>query len=415
MNKPGLKGQFEEKCMIGISLMENSVMEYGWGSQREMQEFMGMPDKIGRPMAELWMGAHPKDPSKVMVDGQWRSLERVISENSEAALGSAVSESFGAKLPFLFKLLAIESPLSIQVHPDMSRAERGYLRENSAGIPLGAPERNYKDENHKPEVICALTDFCGLIGFREIKEIVELFEEAFPSVLDAELAMLRDLKDPKGLEKFFTSLMKMKGKSKTRILSMAGEIAENRGGTDPAFYRVKQLCEKFPGDTAALFPLMLNVVDLKPGDAVYIAPGELHAYLNGMGIELMSNSDNVLRGGLTNKHVDVEELLKIVDFREQPVNRISPSVIGKGEIQYSTPAKEFLLSILTIKEKGIFKSRPNQGPEILLCAGGTANIRDTKNGVSLFLKKGQSAFVPASVSKYELEGATIFFRASVPI
>jgi len=401
--------------VIGISLMENSVMEYGWGSQREIQEFLGMPDEVGRSMAELWMGAHPKAPSKVMVNGKWRSLERVISEDPETVLGSAVSEGFGAALPFLFKLLAIESPLSIQVHPEMGRAELGYMRENRTGIPLGAPERNYRDKNHKHEIICALTDFCGLIGFREIKEIIELFEEAFASVLDAELAMLRDLKEPKGLEKFFTSLIKMKGKSKAGILGMAGEISAKRGGTDPAFFWVRQLCEKFPGDTAALFPLMLNVVELKPGEAVYIAPGELHAYLNGMGIELMSNSDNVLRGGLTNKHVDVEELLKIVDFRERPVDRIVPSVLGKGEIRYSTPAKEFLLSILTIKEKGIFRSRPNQGPEILLCTGGSADIRDSKNGECLSLKKGQAAFVPASVSQYEVGGATILFRASVPI
>ena len=161
--------------MIGISLMENSVMEYGWGSQREIQEFLGMPDEVGRSMAELWMGAHPKAPSKVMVNGKWRSLERVISEDPETVLGSAVSEGFGAALPFLFKLLAIESPLSIQVHPEMGRAELGYMRENRTGIPLGAPERNYRDKNHKHEIICALTDFCGLIGFREIKEIIELF------------------------------------------------------------------------------------------------------------------------------------------------------------------------------------------------------------------------------------------------
>ena len=400
--------------MNKILILKNPIQEYAWGSKTVIQDLLGITGSKDVPMAELWMGAHPKAASSVLIDGEWKSLDKVIERDPEAILGKDAAKRFYMKLPFLFKVLAIDRPLSVQVHPTFEQARTGFARENSLGIPLNAPNRNYKDENHKPEILCAITPFQGLNGFREIREILALMERIASSSLSEELNHLRMEANTIGLKNFFTALMRMDSPRQSLIVKDAVKAAEKWAGEDQAFYWMVELNKAYPGDIGVFSPVILNLVQLEPGEAIYLPAGELHAYLHGVGIELMANSDNVLRGGLTPKYIDVIELLEIVNFRNRPIKIIKPGRDGMTERTYPTPAEEFLLSMFSVDERTVFTSPQDRSVEVLICLKGKADVKDLGNRELLHLDKGKSIIVPAAVSQYQIEGNATFYKASIP-
>lgn len=371
-----------------IALLESTVQGYAWGSTTAIPDLLGVePD--GKPKAELWIGAHPKAPSRV---GD-RSLDALVAGAPAEVLGARVAERFG-QLPFLMKVLAAKEPLSIQCHPDKAQAEAGFARENAARIPLDAPERNYRDANHKPELICALSRFRALKGFRELPEIVEHFEQL-------ELQSMGPFPNER-IEAFFERLMLLPATDEKRIVDQAAAAAAKVDGY--AFSTLLELYERYPGDIGVLAPLFLNCVTLEPGQALFLKARELHSYLEGVGIEIMASSDNVLRGGLTPKHVDVQELLRTLTFEPAPPEILDPAPV-EGERTYAAPVSEFLLSSISVA--GAFTPETRTGIEILLATEGTVRVND------LPLPKGQACVVTGD-EPYVLYGAGQVFRARVP-
>ena len=401
--------------MRKIAILRNTVQEYAWGSRTAIAELLGQPVPADKPQAELWMGAHPKSPSLVLCDGIWRPLLEVIEENPEEVLGNKVAARFSARLPFLFKVLASEKPLSIQAHPNLAQARQGFLRENELKIPSDAPNRNYKDDNHKPEIICALTPFWALIGFRKIEEIIVLLDRLQIQSLEEQIDILRAQPNSGGLKAFFRAVMTLDKQSQEKVVSEALASAAARAEEDPISGWMIKLHQEYPGDIGVLSAALLNLIRLEPGEALYQPAGELHAYLEGVGIELMANSDNVLRGGLTPKHVDVPELLKTLNFSEGKADILKPKRLSSGESVYHTPTEEYVLSFITIGESSWYKSETKRSVEVMICTEGEADIEDLGDNSSIRLAKGSSIIVPAAVEQYRLAGNATIFKAAVPL
>jgi mannose-6-phosphate isomerase len=401
--------------MTGICLLKNPIQEYAWGSYTAIPELLGSDSPAKTPQAELWMGAHPKAPSKVKCNGKWRSLLALINENSKDILGEKVAPKFQNRLPYLFKVLAAAKPLSIQAHPSLEQAKKGFKRENRLSIPLDAPDRNYKDDNHKPECICALTFFWALNGFRKISAIVSLLERICPQGLKKELDFLRQKPDSDGLKHFFQTVMTMDRKSQKQVVDDAVKNVEPVKSDNKAYQWMIDLNKEYPSDIGVLSPIILNLICLEPGQAMFLPAGTLHAYLDGVGIELMANSDNVLRGGLTPKHVDVQELLNILDFEEREINILDMKRINPCEYRYESHAEEFALSIIKVKTDMDYYSTDKRCVEILLCTDGDALVADLAENKCVHVKKGMSILIPAVVKKYGIKGDAVFYKAAVPI
>ena len=401
--------------MRKIGLLKNIIQEYAWGSRTAILELLGQSVPADKPQAELWMGTHPKAPSQVFADGLWRSLPEVIQESPEETLGQEVAARFSNKLPFLFKVLAAAKPLSIQAHPDKEQAGQGFARENELGIPLDAPHRNYRDDNHKPEILCALTPFWALNGFRQIEETLSLLEEARIPGLAEIVSFLRSHPNRDGLKKFFNDLMTTDSGKQRKIVEQAVNYAEKRTHEEPVWTWMIKLNAEYPGDMGVLSPIFLNLVRLEPQQAMYLPAGELHGYLEGVGIELMANSDNVLRGGLTPKHIDVQELLAVLNFTDGDLNILSPENLTPGEAIYSTEAEEFVLSVIRIKKAAPFSSPGDRSVEMMMCTEGEVSVTDLSAGDITRLTRGISIIVPAAVRQYSIEGDGILYKAAVPV
>lgn len=394
--------------------LRNRIQEYDWGSKVAIPSLLGLPPS-SKPMAEMWMGAHPRAPSEVQVNGEWERLDQVISKDPVSILGRDVANKFSNELPFLFKVIAADKPLSVQAHPNREQAIAGFERENRLQIPLDAPERNYKDTNHKPEILCAISKFELLKGFRDIAEIISLMERVCPMSLKSELEFLKKRMDSYGLKTFYSSVMKMDKKKKSMAIEELLRNAEKYIKFEPAYSLVIRLNKVFPMDIGVFSPLLLNRVILNPGEAIYIPAGELHAYIGGVGVELMANSDNVLRGGLTHKHVDVDELLSILNFEYGPVHVITPKITGQAEAIYFTPAEEFMLHVININYKNSFVSSENRSVEVMIVVEGEAKIRDFKDNNMLVLKRGDSVLIPSLMPRYNIHGNAHIYKASVPV
>jgi len=401
--------------MRKIGLLKNIIQEYAWGSRTAILELLGQSVPADKPQAELWMGTHPKAPSQVFADGLWRSLPEVIQESPEETLGQEVAARFSNKLPFLFKVLAAAKPLSIQAHPDKEQAGQGFARENELGIPLDAPHRNYRDDNHKPEILCALTPFWALNGFRQIEETLSLIEEARIPGLAEIVSSLRSHPNRDGLKKFFKDLMTTDSGKQRKIVEQAVNSAEKRTHEESVWTWMIKLNAEYPGDMGVLSPIFLNLVRLEPQQAMYLPAGELHGYLEGVGIELMANSDNVLRGGLTPKHIDVQELLAVLNFTDGDLNILSPENLTPGEAIYSTEAEEFVLSVIRIKKAAPFSSPGDRSVEMMMCTEGEVSVTDLSAGDITRLTRGISIIVPAAVRQYSIEGDGILYKAAVPV
>jgi len=399
--------------MNRIGLLKNIVKEYSWGSYTAIPKLLGKRPPYDKPQAELWMGAHPSGSSMIRTEGGWESFSGLIKKCPDEILGKNCAKKYGGELPFLFKVIAASEPLSIQAHPNRTMAKKGFKRENRLGIPLDSFRRNYKDENHKPECVCALTDFEALCGFRGVSETVLLLKKACPGTLKKQINELKNNTDSSGLKSFFTSVMTMDNDRKKSVVSEAFRNAGIFADENPAFKWVSVIAGKYPSDIGAIAPLFLNYVYLEPGQAMFLQTGQLHAYLEGVALELMADSDNVIRGGLTPKHVDVQELLNIVKFKQLKTGIILPEK-NRNESIYGTPAGEFVLSAINVTNGETYTGPEKRSVEIILCIEGRAVIAGSEND-KLNIAKGKSVIIPASVKKYSISGKATLYKAAVPL
>ncbi|MGE6106857.1 mannose-6-phosphate isomerase, class I [Aeromonas sobria] len=386
-------------------LMNNPIQGYDWGSTDALTRLFGIQNPAGAPQAELWMGAHANGCSLVEVGGLSVRLSELIAGRSLAMLGESTVTRFGS-LPFLFKVLCAEKALSIQVHPSKAQAEVGFAREEAAGIAVDAPHRNYRDDNHKPELVFALTPYQAMNGFREFGAILALFERvAAPSLAPLVGAFAAD-QSPAGLSVFFRALLTLEGECKEAALVALRAYADDHQGEE-VFALVLTLFDQYPGDVGLFAPLLLNVVTLKPGQAMYLDAGTPHAYVHGTGLEIMANSDNVLRAGLTAKHLDVDELIACTRCQPKPADELllSPRRAGLAQ-HFDVPVSDFTFSVYDAGTHSLATT----SAEILFAINGSLILR-WDGQPPLALARGQSAFLPACLGPYEVSAQGCFARA----
>lgn len=382
-----------------IFKLNNPIKNFQWGCTSAFSELFKIANPHQLPQAEMWMGAHPNGSSTVTIDKEESTLVDAISSNPSLWLGDK-SGRYEDKLPFLVKILAANQPLSIQVHPSKEAAQVGFDKENELGIALDAAERNFKDANHKPELVYAITPYLAMNGFRELSSIHRLFSAAIlpslKSILDPFLAMPTQ----ETLEQLFAAILQMdeqqKANAVSELLRFESTIEESAEVIE-TFKLITELAKLYPNDVGLFSPLFLNVVELKPGEAMFLFAETPHAYLKGVGVEVMANSDNVLRAGLTPKYIDVPALLANTRFESIKSNelRMPPSVDGQRLI-YPIPVDDFKFDIIQDGTLDIAVS----SPEIVLCIDGTVELCSSQSRV--ILTTGESAIIPAATSSYSL-------------
>ena len=383
-------------------LLTNPVQRYAWGSVTAIPQFLGVsPD--GEPWAELWMGAHPRAPSQVSIAGVSRSLSEVIEEDPNTYLGPTFAQT--RRLPYLFKYLAAAQPLSIQCHPDDQQARTGYDREEAAGVPRGAAHRVYPDPTAKPELVVAQSTFVGLKGFRTVEDLhVQL--SAFG--LDA-LRPAPDLPAAEAVRAAFCRLMQATASDQRAWLEVAVARARERQGREAQW--ITALSERYPGDAGALAPALLNIFCLQPGEALFLRARELHAYLEGSALELMANSDNVLRGGLTKKHVDVPELLRVLDFTPRRPEPVTAKTDDEGWLEFETPTPQFSLRRAEVDDRPRHRRR-RDSLEIALCTAGQVQV-EVEGQEAVEIRRGQSVAIAANAGPYIVRGSGQVYLATV--
>jgi mannose-6-phosphate isomerase len=382
-----------------VDLLRNAVRPYAWGSRTTLAKLLGREVPAPHPEAELWMGAHPGDPSMLVApDGTERSLLDVVAADPTGQLGSAVSVRWGGRLPFLLKILAADEPLSLQAHPSAEQAAAGFAREEALGVARDAANRNYPDPTAKPELLCALTEFHALAGFRDPHRTVKLLRAIESPGLTAYTDLLAAEPNSEGMRALFTTWITLPqpalDKLEPELLDACVAHVRGHGEFELECRTILQLGEAYPGDAGVLAALLLNRVVLAPGEAIFLPAGNLHSYLQGAGVEILANSDNILRGGLTPKHVDVPELLRVLDFNcgDMPVLRGEPA--GRA-FAYRPSAPEFELSrIEWDASDGDDVVLAGGMPRIMVCTEGAVCV--VADGREFALRQGQSLWVPAS-------------------
>ncbi|MEF2977774.1 mannose-6-phosphate isomerase, class I [Subtercola sp. YIM 133946] len=423
----------------------NTPRDYAWGSDRAITDLLAMPP-TGRPEAELWLGAHPGSPSVIehpeQVGGA-RTLAEFIANEPDRASGAH------RHLPYLLKILAADKPLSLQAHPTLGMAREGFERENAAGLPLDAPNRNYKDALHKPEVIFALSDtFDALCGFRRVDEIHAVLGvlkaadaraavpepellAAFESQLRGDTAealrttvqwLLSGDQQVSALVDHVTALVS----SDPELVSGGASRDVSGGDFGEALATVRSLALEYPGDPGVVLSLLLNRVTLKRGEALFLPAGNIHAYLRGVGVELMAASDNVLRGGLTPKYIDVPELLRVLRFESLPVPYLEPEHPQPGVAVYQPDVIDFVLVRVALGEPAAADLAPAgsaasgapatsaaftpDGPAIVIATAGSMTV--SSSGGSVDVLRGESYFITPDEGTLTFTGAGELFLAA---
>lgn len=405
--------------------LEGAMRAYPWGSHTLLAQLRGKDTPTEHPEAELWFGAHPSNPGTV--DG--RPLSQIIADNPTISLGRDLCEAGHETLPFLLKLLAADEPLSLQAHPSRDQARSGFERENAASTALSSDNRNYKDANHKPELLVALTPFSAMAGFRPVEATRALLEQLQCSELDRYITLLDPDSPHDSLRALFTTWITVPVSVRASLIDAV--IASARSQVPRSDWigitlqNVLELNDRYPGDAGVLISLMLNHIELAPGDGLFLGAGQLHAYIRGLGVEVMANSDNVLRGGLTSKHVDVPELMRVVDFVANP-----DPVIHSDNGHYQVPVEDFTLFSGTAFPKtaaeGIDSSsmRSRGYPAIVLCTEGVVSLSTSggldmsqplPSGETITLAPGDAAWIPASDPDFHLSGGGQFFLATTAV
>lgn len=433
--------------MSSLYQLENRIQSYAWGSVDGISTYTGIPNPDGKPMAELWMGAHPALPSVAIHAERRMSLDRLIASRPEECLGTDAMRRFGGELPFLFKVLSAAGPLSLQVHPTREQARIGFDRESAEGIPLADPKRNYQDPNPKREILMALSPFTAMCGFREVTESLRLLASVSCPALDRCLGLLSGSGVVPGYVRFYRTLLELDDDARRIIIANAIDESRARVRGLPAsrdrvaYELLLSLAETYPADIGILSPLYLNVVDLSPGEALHIPSGIIHSYVRGTGLELMTNSDNTLRCGLTPKHRNVPELYSILEDAPFAPDIIVPD--GEATVyRYPSRFPEFALIRVYLRENPDGVAARNDAASDTAATGAAATIAattDTENrnanlrtgqpaivlglsgetemradGVSLTVGKGVSVFVPASVRELAFTGEGTAYIATVP-
>lgn len=360
-----------------IRLLSNQPRDYAWGSVTLISDYFGIP-QTGKPMAEIWFGTHPGSPTQVDAPPAQTLLEL---RNQQP-------------LDFLLKILAAGNPLSLQAHPNAQQAAEGFAKENALGLAADAANRNYKDNRHKPELLVALTPFDALAGFRPEAESVELFEKLAtcgnPSVEKAFTKWLPFLHN--GLQEFFVLVSHKRGSIDDVTYALANLDSADFGADAAHLELVKELQELYPGDPGIVVSLLMNLVHLEPQQAIQIGAGQVHAYVRGLGVEVMANSDNVLRGGLTPKHIDVDELERVVVF-----NGFKPEVLGArqlatGLFEYPRAVDDYLLYRVEVSPLNLLADLEIPKPAIVLCTSGEVIVSNSQGHLAK-LQRGQAAYL----------------------
>ncbi|HKK78018.1 MAG TPA: mannose-6-phosphate isomerase, class I [Phaeodactylibacter sp.] len=390
----------------GLLPLKGALQDYAWGGYHYIPNLLGLPAKAGQPVAELWMGTHHRGKATVVTAEGEQPLDRWLTAHPEA-LGEKTRQQFGDQLPFLFKVLDVREMLSIQTHPTKAQAEAGYERENAAGVPLDAPHRNFKDRNHKPEIMVALTEFWLLHGFRPLAEIAQLLKE-----VTAFNPLQSDFADG-NLTMLYQRIMQMPQDRVDALLAPLHKELKAKPPqpkTKPGYWALRAMNKQQGShyDRGVFSIYLFNLVHLQPGQGIYQAAGIPHAYLEGVNVELMANSDNVFRGGLTPKHVDVEQLLQHIVLESVHPSRIEGDKIGDYEIAYPTSAPDFQLNKIELPATATYAHQPSS-MEILLLIEGEAKVGEKRFG------RGHIWIAPAGQS-YRLDAATpsVLFKAFVP-
>lgn len=393
-----------------MDLLRGTVQHYPWGTDDAIPSILGIP-KDGRPFAEYWLGAHPLSVTQlrgVRLDSHFR-------ENPEQ-LGQASRSHFGDQLPFLLKVLSARHALSLQAHPSREQAAAGWAQENDSGIALDAPERTYKDDWPKPELMVAINEFHTLCGFRDPVATAALFDRlGVAGELATVIGPLTGRRGPAALAEVFLDVLSLDG-DRARLIDVVREAAERHRdaeGEVGSFARtVLELDAAFPGDPGILAALLLNRVELQPGEAVQIPAGCMHAHLSGTGIEVMANSDNVIRGGLTSKHIDVNELVSVLDFTGGEPDLVFEQILAPGVGYYPTPYPEFDLWRLRPDQTGI--TLPGEGSaRVILVIDGEMTLTSPK--ATLHLSRGSAALLGADEPNPVLSGTGLAFLSAAGV
>jgi len=381
--------------MAKIYKLNNQIKNYEWGSSHLIPQFLGMKDYKRMPYAEMWMGTHSGAPSQI------ESCLNDVNPNEKKYL-----KELSGELPFLFKLIAVEKQLSIQAHPNKEQAIEGYRQEEEAGLALNAPMRNYKDKNHKPEILCAISPFTLMAGFREyeqIKNSLNGFALIFPQLKEIITSLIKAV-NTGSLAVFFRILFNLSNLEREYISDLILEKENFEPGgviSSEQWNLIKEFAFQYPGDSAILSPLYLNLITLKPGDAIYVPAGILHSYSKGFGVELMAASDNVLRSGLTPKYIDIPQLMGIVNYNPYTPEIITPD--SSSWFCYKTPCREFVLALMSCNGgENVF---PAKGPAICIVTEGELDAG------GIIIKKGESFFIPVGEENVVLKGNYSLFTA----
>ncbi|MGO8892159.1 MAG: mannose-6-phosphate isomerase, class I [Streptosporangiaceae bacterium] len=387
-----------------MELLRPVVRPYPWGSRTAIAELQGRPVPAPGPEAELWIGAHPSAPSGTKRAGS--TLDAVISSDPGRELGPACAERFGGRLPFLLKVLSAAQALSIQVHPSRAQAEAGFLAENERGLAPGDPGRNYVDDWPKPELLYALTPFEVVAGLRTPADAAGILRALAVDQLRPLASRLSAATSPAAMADALAAVLEWPEPAElvAAVLAACARLASSRPGVGPyadACAAVVRVAADHPGDLGLVALLLMRHEVLEPGQAVFMPAGGLHAYLRGTGIELLANSDNVVRAGLTRKHLDVPELLALLDPAVS-VPVLSPRVLADGVTWFDTPAPEFRLYLVELGGPPV--TLPGAGPRIVLCLEG-ACVLSGGSGEALELGRGASCFISAADAPVEAAGS----------
>jgi mannose-6-phosphate isomerase len=395
-----------------VDLLVPTVQRYAWGSRAAIAELQGRPAPTPQPEAELWIGAHPSAPSGLERAGVRTTLDTVIAADPAGELGAACAARFGDRLPFLLKVLAAEKALSIQVHPSREQAVAGFRAETGRGLALGDKTRNYADDWPKPEILCALTPFEVLAGMRAAADAAALLGALGVGELEPLAADLAAAARPEALTWALTRILTWPaGDRAALVATVAAACARLAAGNGPyaaACAATARVAGDHPGDLGVVASLLLRHAILRPGQAMFLPAGGLHAYLHGTGVELMANSDNVVRAGLTGKHVDVPELLKLTDSGVA-VPVIGPRALDAGVSVYDSPAPEFRLYRAEIGSGEI--TLPGDGARLVLCVEGAVALRGS-GGSALKAARGEACFLSATDGAVTASGPAVIFLAA---
>ena len=367
--------------------LENIIQNYVWGSSTELVERFGIQNPDGLPQAEIWIGAHPRAPSRILTGQGMEPLNKLVSQSPDFWLGEHHGRA-SSSLPFLFKVLAVASPLSIQVHPDQSQAQQGYELEEERGVKTDSPLRNYPDNHHKPELLYAVSHFQLLKGFRPLKEIVSLIHNIAAPLSLCLIESVSKQPEAEGLQELCRALFRLSDVQRRNLIDEL--LAGSQCLYHELFQQLMLLQESYPYDIGVLAPLLMNRVELLPGQALFIEAGCLHCYLQGVGLEVMANSDNVLRCGLTHKHIDQTELLKVVRFNSQHPELISIVQASHAEQFFPVPVNDFALSLLSVNSEANIEKQLSSAA-IAFCVSGRFMV--TVNSNYFFLSAGKSCFI----------------------